>query len=206
MNNTLISSLTKFHQNKLYLNFLKDRQVASIIPSSNYTAAELSEQINFDIVKNIVELGMGNGVITRSLLNQMSPNSQLMAFETCSNLVHHVKQKIKDSRLSIFQMSAEKINLITKRNQTIVDVVICGIPFSLIEEKQIDQILRNVKSSLKPNGTFIIYQANMFPFWNSDKIQNLLSQYFQVISTSQVWHNFPPLRVITCKNTDLSKD
>jgi phospholipid N-methyltransferase len=71
--------------------FRKIRVTASVLPSSRFLTTAMLDQVNFQKVRNLVELGSGTGVITQEILRRMTTDSRLFALEINSNFVRHLR-------------------------------------------------------------------------------------------------------------------
>ena len=70
------------------------KEVGTIFPSSKFVVEKMIEPINFEKNLTILELGSGDGVITKKLLEKMNYSSQLVCFETNKKFYQELK-KIK---------------------------------------------------------------------------------------------------------------
>ena len=62
--------------------FIKERKiVGAIAPSSKFLMKKMIAPIDFQKADVIVELGPGNGVFTKSILERMKQTSKLFSFE-----------------------------------------------------------------------------------------------------------------------------
>ncbi|MEX2397190.1 MAG: rRNA adenine N-6-methyltransferase family protein, partial [Balneolales bacterium] len=89
--------------------FIKDKNVASVTPTSERVVKSVCEPIDFSKDLVIVEYGPGNGVFTHYLLEHMSPGSKIILIETNEDFVTTLK-KIKDNRVSVHLDSAENVS------------------------------------------------------------------------------------------------
>ncbi|HMS52577.1 MAG TPA: rRNA adenine N-6-methyltransferase family protein, partial [Chitinophagales bacterium] len=67
------------------------------------------EPVVFKPKQVIIELGAGNGCITKELLNRMHPDSQLFSFEVNENFCTMLNSTIQDERLHLINDSAEHL-------------------------------------------------------------------------------------------------
>lgn len=169
--------------------FLKDKNVASVIPTSKSNVKYLCNKINFERHITIIEYGPGTGVFTKYLLNKLTKKSKIIAIETNKQLTTHLT-KIKDKRLIIINESAENIkNILKKLKIRRADYIISGIPFSLIKKQAKQKIIRDSYKLLTPEGKFLIYQT-------SPKIKKDLKKQFEKVDSKLKLINIPPLIMI----------
>ncbi|MCA1801281.1 MAG: hypothetical protein LC662_02350 [Rhodothermaceae bacterium] len=167
-------------------NFIKDRNVASVTPSSMAMVKRVCEKIDFSRDNVIVEYGPGNGVFTRYILDHSTKGSRIISIELNANFVKDLGL-IKDDRLHIYHDSAENVGqILNKFGIAEVDYILSGIPFSFIKKKQKDQILGITSSLLRPGGKFLAYQT-------SNHLKHPLEKHFPLVSMKYEIRNLPPM-------------
>jgi phospholipid N-methyltransferase len=81
------------------------------------------------------------------------------------------------------------------------DVILAGLPFSLMSEGTISVILKEAKNLLVSDG-----ELRLFFYAHSllvPKVQRMLDSVFEAFSltwTSVSWNNIPPMAVVRCLN------
>ncbi|MEX2656346.1 MAG: hypothetical protein WD272_02430 [Balneolales bacterium] len=174
-------------------NFLSDRHVASITPTSRFTIERICENIDFDNTIKMIEYGPADGVVTKIMLENLSLDSKIMAIETNENFISNL-HKIKDGRLMVSHNSAEDVGAIAeKKNWNSVDYIISGIPFSFIDDPVKHKILKESAKLLKQEGCFVAYQtsSHLIPY---------LKEYFEHVVMEKVFLNIPPMFIYVANN------
>lgn len=143
--------------------FWKDKNVASIIPSSNFSVRYIQKKIDFANADVIAEYGPGDGVFSKMLLSNMKAGSKLILFETNPVFVKMLKDKFsKDERVIVVKDSALNVRqVLNKLKIKEADYVITGIPFTFLKPKQRVELVRSSHAVLKKGGHFISYQFSM---------------------------------------------
>ncbi len=174
----------------LIKNFLKDRFVATVAPSSKFVLRRICKSIDFRRDITLVEYGPGTGVITKALLENMSPKSKLIAIEKNKNLCSCLR-KIKDSRLKIINGDVLEIDKLLKNilKKGKADYVVSGIPFSLYKKEQRAESIKKTNAILSDTGRFIVYQF-------SPIVKSHLVCQFPNVKTSFEPVNIPPLFIM----------
>jgi phospholipid N-methyltransferase len=174
-------------------NFIRDKNVASITPTSPFGVKRVCRNIDFDCGDLIVEYGPGTGVFTNYLLKYMKGSSRLILIERNKNFDSILKQTIQDPRVVIFNDSAENV-LETLRScqESHADYIISGIPFLLLNCQLKEKILYNTHRALKKGGKFLVYQTC---FQADHHLKVHLERYFPVVRTRFEVRNIPPLRI-----------
>lgn len=168
--------------------FFKDKDVASVTPTSGFCVRHVCRPIDFSRDITVVEYGAGSGVFSRYLLQHMTDNSRLALFET-NELLFEKLQQIDDPRVSFHQESVEYVNDALPQDfigQT--DFIISGIPFSFLDEEAKSSVLKQSYKLLRVGGEFLAYQT-------SGHLKEPLQQTFGNVNTEWEWRNIPPMTV-----------
>lgn len=183
------------------INFFKEavkslKTSGTVTPSSRFLAKRMLSKINFKEANLIVELGPGNGVITKQLLKKLNKNATLVCFEINENFYQQL-QEIDNKQLVVLNVSAEKMqDELAKLGFSEIDHIVSSLPLTLIPKEISNTILEESYKLLKTNGTFIQYQYSLTYF-------NRLKQVFtDEISLEFEPLNFPPAFVYRCKKID----
>lgn len=175
-------------------NFIRDKQVASITPSSRFCVKRVCKHVDLSEKRFIIEYGPGTGVYTNYLLSHMNENSILYAFEVNNEFVKKLKL-LDDPKLEIHHAGAEKLpEKLGAHIKGKVDYIISGIPFSFLSSGQRNKILMQSYEYLKPGGLFLAYQT-------STHLKDSLETYFDSLETEFELLNLPPMVVyVAAKN------
>src|SRR5690625_825956 len=168
--------------------FLKDKDVASVTPTSRFCMRRVCEPVDFteDII--VVEYGAGAGVFAKYLLPKMTPHSKLFLFETNEQMFEKLRE-IDDSRVFLFDKSVEFVtDLIKDELIGKTDYIISGIPFSFLNEESRTSVLRQSVELLQEGGKFLAYQT-------SGHLEKPLDQAFGNVKTGWEWRNIPPMTI-----------
>ena len=171
-------------------NFLKHpKMLGSVIPSSRFLINMVLKHVDWKRVRVFVEYGPGVGTFTTEVLRHMPRDAVLIAIETNTDFVGFLRGAICDPRLHVVHGCAADVQTILKQaGHEHADYIISGIPFSTFSQELRDNILRNTRAALRPDGAFLVYQF-------SNKVLAGLKQRFS--STTQDFEplNIPPARV-----------
>lgn len=171
--------------------FLKGKNVGSVTPSSKFLVKKMVEPIDFTHVRSIVEFGPGTGIITKELLHRMPADAILLAFEINTEFCDTLKE-IGDPRLKIISDSAENLKeYLDQYKITEVDYVVSSLPFAMIPNPVVKNILDTVKKVLSKKGAFIQYQYSLNAY---KKLKNI----FNKVDLKFTPMNIPPAFVFTC--------
>ncbi len=169
------------------------RSMGSVSPSSRFLCRTIANKIDPLKAKIVVELGPGNGAITRFILNRLQPDAQLIIFEINTVFVEKIRATFDDPRMTIVHDSAENMGQHFKTlGITEVDYFISGIPFVMLPESLTEIITRSCQSWLREGGRFV-------QFHYSPLLLRLYRRIFGNISVEVVALNLPPAIVISCE-------
>lgn len=174
-------------------NFVRDKNVASITPTSSIGVKTVCSRINFDSSNLIVEYGPGTGVFSNYLLSKMKSDTRLILIERNKNFDSILKNSIQDPRVVIVNDSAENVLETLRRcEESQADYVLSGIPFLLLDCEMKHRILKNTHRALRKGGKFLIYQTC---FQTNGHLKVHLERFFSEVHSRYEIMNIPPLRI-----------
>lgn len=166
--------------------FIKDKDVASVTPTSKHCVKKVCSNIDFSKDFTLVEYGPGDGVFPKYILGKMSVNSQLILIEANADFAEHLKETITDPRVEIHNALAGNIESILKPEDVgAIDYVLSGIPFSFLNKERKREVLQATKNILKDGGMFLAYQT-------SGHLKKPVMEVFGNYDTDFVPLNIPP--------------
>jgi len=146
---------------EFFKTFVKDRDVASVIPTSPRCVKKVCTNIDFTKDFTLVEYGPGNGAFTHYLIKNMSPGSRLILIEANQDFVSSLKDSIDDPRVEIHNVLAGDVESVLPDDLIgNVDYVLSGIPFSFLDWDRKIEVLKATKRILKDDGKFLAYQTS----------------------------------------------
>jgi phospholipid N-methyltransferase len=173
------------HQMSYVRQFIKSpRTFGSLVPSSPWLCNRMAGLADWTLAVTVAELGAGDGVLTRRLLDRLAPDAQLDAWEIQPELAVQLRKLAEhDPRLQVISRSAEQL-------ERHYDVIFSCLPLLSLPLMARLRILHKVRERLTPGGLFIQFQYSQLS-------EKLLSRYF-------VWHrvyevrNVPPAWIYVC--------
>jgi len=176
------------------IEFLKEglknlKTIGSVARSSKYLCKGMIKHVDFENADVIVELGAGDGVITKHILNAMKPESILISFEVNEMFCDQLRQ-IDDKRLIVVEDSAERIGeYLKKHNLPKADYIISAIPFVVLPDELALKIVKECKSAMKKNGLFVQMHYSLIT-------KKFYQNIFGNVDVNFVPINFPPAFVL----------
>ena len=166
--------------------FIKDRDVASVTPTSLHCVKKVCTNIDFSKDFTLVEYGPGDGVFSKYLIEKMSAGSKLILIELNENFAGHLKETINDPRVEIHNVPAGDVETVLDPEDIgNVDYVLSGIPFSFLKKERKKIVLNATKNILKDGGLFLAYQT-------SGHLKKPVMEVFGNYETDFVPLNIPP--------------
>ncbi|MFT4661011.1 MAG: phospholipid N-methyltransferase [Patiriisocius sp.] len=157
------------------------KQIGSISSSSQYLARKMTKDIEFDKKIKVLELGAGNGVITKEILKNLNQDSVVTSYEIHETFARDLRQ-IKDDRLSVMQ---ENVTELSKLEDNSYDVVVSSLPLAMFDKAFKADIYSNIKKKLVKNGLFVQYQYSLLDYKEINK-------YFKNCKLDFCLLNVPP--------------
>lgn len=155
------------------MNFFKEyirnvSSVGAIAPSSRFLSKKMTSFIGSNKPINILEVGAGTGVFTKSLIKNTHPDGSLYVSELNPYFCDILSKKF-----------GEKINLIpgdilNYHVDSQFDYIICSIPFNSIPIEATDAIFQHFKKIIKPGGNCVFFEYGLLPYF---KPQNKFISY-----------------------------
>lgn len=169
--------------------FTNINTTGAITFSSKSLVNKMLSFANFSGVKSIVELGGGDGSITRGIVERMDKDAVLLVFEISKHFCDNLKKEFPQNNIQIICDSAENIDRYL--NGKPADLILSSLPFSLISKEARTVIYRKSRSNLSVNGVFIqICYSYLLKFQ--------FAVHFKNIKTAFTLKNFPPAFIMIC--------
>lgn len=170
----------------------KHRQTGAIVPSQRFLIAKMIAPIPETYRGQIIELGAGNGAITRALACKC-PQARILACEINPTLARDNRQSLNDAgidgRVEVIADSAENVlSKVGRRELEKPDYVISGIPLRNLSEAKAHALIYAISQTLRDDGMYIQFQ-------HSSLDRKKITARFANTHTVTVLLNFPPALV-----------
>lgn len=184
-------SSTIYQGKKNMLSFYKallknPRSIGAVIPSSVHLAHAVANFVLPNKDKLVIELGAGTGVITQALLNQGIDPDRIIAIESSEDLVKKLKSRFP--RIKILHGDAAHLSQLLEKQNLKVGTVICGLPFLILPQEKVTDILQQIDKVLGPGGRYIKYTYGTKDIW-AEKL------HYKKYAIKRIWLNIPPARI-----------
>jgi len=171
--------------------------MGAVVPSSDELGRRITEAIDLERARTIVELGPGTGALTRFIVERAAPDAHVMAVEIDHGFAETIRARYP--RVAVVHGSAERLPEYV--NGTPADCIVSGLPWAAFPARQQTQILDAVLAALKPGGWFATF-AYIHAAWlpGGARFRSKLDRSFSAVSLSPViWNNVPPAFVYRCR-------
>ncbi|MDA3967246.1 MULTISPECIES: class I SAM-dependent methyltransferase [Helicobacter] len=186
----------------MFLEFLKQpRKVGAFCSSSKALSVAMTHNLNIQNAKCIAEIGPGLGSFTNEIIRLKDKNSTFIAIEINKNFYNILYDKFGQTpNVYIENQNANNINNIIKsKNIENLDIVISGIPWTILKPKDKITLLSNINESLKKGGVFSTFMYAL-PTPQAKSFRKILHKKFSKVKVSKIiWKNFPPAIIFYCK-------
>ncbi|HSD12088.1 MAG TPA: methyltransferase domain-containing protein [Patescibacteria group bacterium] len=173
------------------ISFLKvaarDFRVGAVMPSSRWAVTKILDRVP-DKLTAVLEYGPGDGVLTKRLLDRLDSTGRMLAIEANPTFAAGLA-KIADQRFALVHGDATvAAGYAREHGLSSFDLVISGIPFSMLSDKTRKDVVDMTWNLLRPGGVFLVYQTSplMVPY---------LKRRFSVKTSFEV-RNVPPYFVM----------
>lgn len=144
---------------------------------------------DFQGAKLIVELGGGDGSITKGIVERMEDDAVLLVFEISKSFCENLEREFPQENVKIICDSAEHIDKYLKGEKA--DMILSSLPLSLINKESRDEIYKKSKAAINGHGKFIqICYSYLLKFQ--------FANYFSEIKSHLTIKNFPPTFILVC--------
>lgn len=168
------------------------RTTGTIVQSSRFLCRKMTEHIPSDKPVQVVELGAGDGKITRMLLKRLHPESRLFSFEINPKFCTQLRN-IQDPRLHLVEGSAEYMRSTMSANGLEeVDYIVSALPFVVLPDELSARIVQDCADLLRPGGIFAQMHYSLVEKKRYQEVFGNLRQKFVPI-------NIPPAWVFLCE-------
>ena len=178
-------------------NFFKEavknyKTSGTFVPSSKYLADKILNAINFSRAKVIVELGPGNGAITKHILKKINPETAVICFEI-NEVFYEQLLTLDHPQLTILKVSAEFVEEeLLKLGFSSADYVISSLPLAILPKQLAQSILKKAYGVLRDKGLYMQFQYSLSYYKQLKKVfGDHITLTFEPL-------NFPPAFIYKC--------
>jgi phospholipid N-methyltransferase len=161
-------------------------RIGSIAPSSRFLARLMARELKPGM--HILELGPGEGAITRRILEKIGAAEKLTLLERDPELADICAKKFPDCEL----LRGDAADILERETRTF-DAILSGIPFAVMHEEKRQRVFTLIRDHLEPNGSFIMFQYSRHTLHE-------LKDIFPRVEVNFTFKNLPPAFVFTCRN------
>ena len=159
--------------------------------SSPFLIHRLLRAIDFRRARTVVQLGVGTGCITRTLLRRMRPDARLVSVELNSVFIEECRE-ITDPRLTLRHGCAGSLpELVDELALGKIDYIVSSLPLAIMDDDLVGRILDASDDYLAADGMFLQYQYSLSQ-------RSVLERRFRDVRVGFTLVNIPPAFVYEC--------
>ena len=167
------------------------KTVGTVTRSSRYLCDKIINHSKIHQAKVIVELGAGDGVLTKHILGRMPEDCKLITFEINDFFIDTL-EAIDDDRLVVAADSAENIQkYLDQEGLDHVDIIYSAIPFSVFPKPLARSIVTTSKSVLSLEGEYLQIHYSLMEKKLYESVFGNVEVFFQPL-------NIPPAFILKC--------
>jgi phospholipid N-methyltransferase len=170
-----------------------DREIGAMTMSSQYVVKRVITRLPKPLLR-VVEYGSGNGVMTRALLEHLSPDGTLVAIESNPLFVDELR-RINDKRLEVISGKVQDVLRVESARLLGVDAVVSSIPFSFLTADERRVVVSDTHALLASGGSFIIF--HQYSWLMAEVLAEKFADTFTI---------FEPRNVLPCFIIDARKE
>jgi phosphatidylethanolamine/phosphatidyl-N-methylethanolamine N-methyltransferase len=175
---------------------LKNPLQVSTLFQTGPTASQLLTDAVPEHSKLIVELGVGTGAITQSLLTKVDHPDQYLGIELNSDLIGFAQERFPT--LKFVNDSAENFAKYLKGQK--VSAVVSSLPWTVMPQSVVANVIQAVHDNLQPGGVFTTYlTVHVLKTPAGRRMQMLLQEKFTSLDSKVVFENLPPAKIFVAK-------
>ncbi len=144
---------------------MRDFRIGAVMPSSRFAVRHIMRTLP-DRLRTIIEYGPGDGALTNRLLERLDAHGRLLAIEANPHFVATLAS-MHDPRFTLVHGDATLAQEYAREHGLPdADLVISGIPFSMLGHKTRTAVVEMTWNMLRPGGIFLVYQTSplMLPY------------------------------------------
>lgn len=178
--------------------FIKNKSTGALCASSQRLARAMIKDVDLQKAKSIAEIGAGTGSFTQLILKEKPQDALFFAIEQNPMMAKELLSKFTNLDCEI--CNAKLLGqMLEKRNLNGIDLVVSGIPWTILKDKEQDELLAVIHKNLK-SGAYLSTFLYVLPTLAKKKFTRKLYANFSKVTTSKlIYGNIPPAIVYYCK-------
>lgn len=174
--------------------FLRHPQwTGTFLASTDMMADVITDWAQLEGAGSIVELGSGDGVFTKKIIEKMSPAADFFALEVNPHFVELTRRACPG--VTVYHDSALHIQKYLRHHgRERCDIIVSALPWAAFGRQQQTALLDAALAALRPGGRFVtIAYVTGRPLPAGRNFRKLLEKRCATVKVSPiVWRNRPP--------------
>lgn len=165
------------------------RTIGSVTPSSPQLVDSMLCNVDWKRAARIAELGAGTGVMTRAIIDRMTPGSELLVFEIEKELRDMLS---RETGLEIYDDARRLPEVMSARGIDKADLIVSSLPFTVLPREVTGAVVDGISRCLAPDGIFVAFQYSLH-------MKGAFEKIFGNVDVRFVMMNIPPAFVYECR-------
>lgn len=181
-------NLTKFQDAFYFIrSFLTHPiQTGSLLPSSTYLTQLMMQDLPWEKLSVIVELGAGTGAFTEYIARHKKESAIVLVIEKDRSLLAKLIRRYGHDSHFIFGEDANLLtNYLNQAHLHGANCIICGLPFANFDDSQCYQLGAEIKNALTDKGILRAFQYTLH-------MKHIFDQYLIKKDIQHTYKNLPP--------------
>lgn len=175
---------------------LKNPRQVSTLFQTGLTASEVMSRALPNPCNLVIELGVGTGAITQSLLRKVSSPEGYLGIELNPDMIEFAQERFP--QLRIVNDTAENFPKYLGGRK--VSGVVSSLPWSLMPAETVTNTLNAVYDNLEEQGVFATYlTVHVLKTSGGRRMQAKLQEKFSRLESQVVFENLPPVKIFIAK-------
>ncbi|MHA7131410.1 class I SAM-dependent methyltransferase [Algoriphagus namhaensis] len=159
--------------------------------SSKALVQKMVSQVKLQDAKVVVELGGGDGSITKGIVSKLPSDARLLVFEINESFCESMRKDFPQENVEIINDSAENLDQYLQGQR--IDFIFCSLPFTLISKEVTQIILSKCSQYLAQTGFFVAISY-------SYALKSQFKKHFNKVNVEFTLKNLPPAFVWLCQS------
>lgn len=174
--------------------------IGAIAPSSSFLARRMTDWIDWDGARTVIECGPGTGAMTTEILRRLRPGARFVAIELNPNLARVLRGRLPQVEVLVGS-AGDLPDLCGAAGVPPADAVLSSLPWASFPEPLQRGCLEAIRGALAPRGQFVTFAYNVGLLTaRGRRFRRLLPACFSEVSESPTaWLNLPPAFVYRCR-------
>lgn len=171
-------------------------QVSTVFQTGDKVSGIMARAIPADVSNPVVELGVGTGAITESLMERIENPAMYVGLELNPEMLKFASKRFPKGRF----VTASAETFADYLNGQPAAAVVSSLPWTLMPAETVETILSSIEKNLANDGVFTTYiTLHVLKTPAGKRVQSSIESRFPNVETKVVGSNLPPAKVFLAR-------